>query len=376
MNGAPRALSHDADPVVIVSAADGHYARPLAVMLGSLVAHLGPERSLQAHVIDGGIPQALRACIEQSLPTGRVRLEWHEPDRSALLGVPLWGRMPISTYDKLLVPELLPEELRKAIWLDADTLVLADVGALWDMPLQGMHALAVQDSLVPFIGSRFGVAGYRDRAIAPGAKYFNAGVMVVGLEAWRRGDIAGTALRYVKQYSRRVSFWDQEGLNAALAGRWTELDPAWNTSATMTARSLGASHMAGPRILHFSGAVKPWKYHVRSPLYETYNRYLDATPCSGVRPAASWRSRAFKVYDGGALRRFLYPAEQIATGVRMALTRRRVFGRRPAGVVINDRRQSAYPAVVHHPGDGYGTRRSARSSAACNGSDGVGRSRS
>jgi lipopolysaccharide biosynthesis glycosyltransferase len=288
-------------------------------MLRSLLAHLTPERTLTVYVVDGGIARHDKQRVTSSLSSGRGTLHWVSPERSGFLGLPLWGRMPIATYDKLLVAEVLPERAAKALWLDCDILVLADVARLWDTPLGQHHALAVQDAIVPYVSSRFGVTGYQAAGLAPQAKYFNAGVMLLNLDLWRRDDIAGQALEYLRWYRDRVYFWDQEGLNAALAGRWGELDARWNWNATVGTLTSVAEEAW---MIHFSGTLKPWRYRGRAQHNVLFYQYLDQTAWAGWRPQPSWHDAAVARYEISRLRRVVYPLEQWWMRLRRRLTRR------------------------------------------------------
>ena len=54
-------------------------------------------------------------------------------------------------------------------------------------------------------------------------------------------------------------FWDQEALNAVLAGKWGALDPRWNRIANPRG-ALPGEGQDGAWIYHFAGNVKPWAY--------------------------------------------------------------------------------------------------------------------
>src|SRR5207244_1433075 len=123
---------------------------------------------------------------------------------------------------------------------------------LWDRGTGDHAVLAVQDSIAPYVSSRFGVARYRELGLPPKAKYFNAGVLVLNLDRWRRERVTERALEYVKAYAHEVSFWDQEGLNAVLSGKWGELDSVWNWNACAGRAGGGQRTDAAVKIVHFS----------------------------------------------------------------------------------------------------------------------------
>ena len=324
-------------PIVLASAADAHYLPSLAVMVESALSHLGPGRTIDLHLIDGGITGADKQRLHQTVQADQLTVHWHRPARAALVGLPLWGRIGISVYDKLLVPDVLPQDAHRALWLDADTMVLDDLGSLWDHGT-GTHALlAVRDRLVPCVSSRFGVAGHRALGLRHDAPYFNSGVMLIDLERWRRTRIAARALEYVRTHADQVTFWDQEGLNAVLAGEWGELDAEWNWSLSPTAiwprrDDRGASSTTRPRIVHFSGNLKPWVYGGRHPSYALYYQHLDRTAWRGSRPARRWPSAVMRAYEHTSLRRLVYPAEQLGTRLVMSLTRRRASTKEALGI--------------------------------------------
>jgi len=217
-------MRSDPSTIVVASAADARYALPLAVMLNSVGSH-APGASIHAYVLDDGLSVEDRCKVAESIPEN-VRLEWRK-SVSALSGFPVWGRMSLTTYQKLTLDDWLPEQLEGVIWLDCDLLVLADIGQLWRSASPGT-VLAVQDQRVPAVSSQFGVAAWRELGLPAGSKYFNAGVLVIDLAWWRRHNVRRRAMDYIHTYADQVYFWDQEALNAVLAGKWGQLDPRWN----------------------------------------------------------------------------------------------------------------------------------------------------
>ena len=306
--------------IAVAGATDARYAMPLAVMLYSVGHHAGPGVVIDAYIVDDGVTPEDRARVASSLPAN-VHLHWVAV-QGGLEGLPTWGRMPLTTYRKLTVAEWIPSESNRVIWLDCDLLALEDISALWRSELRDRLALAVQDPRVPLASSRFGVAAWRDLGIAAGAKYFNAGVMVIDLAGWREHEVSARSLAYLRKYGDKVYFWDQEALNAVLSGRWGELERRWNRHPSLDhvpGSSNGSD--AGPGIVHFSGHLKPWNLSRQTASHQLYQGYLSQTAWADWLPANRWRDRFIGWYETTRVRPFLYPVERWMTAAEKYLTR-------------------------------------------------------
>ena len=299
---------------------------PLAVMLRSVDSHLDPDLRLDVHVADDGLDAPSRARVERSL-SARVRLRWWPARWEALGALPTWGRMPLTTYLKLSLAEWLPSDVGRAVWLDCDLVMRASLARLWREELGASPLGAIVDRRVPRLGSRFGVAGHRELGLDGELPYFNAGVMVCDLAAWRASEVARRALGYIQRYGNRIVFQDQEALNAVFAGRWRSLDPRWNWDPTLDAvlgrlRPAAAAELHEPWIVHFAGRLKPWRYGAVTEHHQRYFEELDATAWAGWRPRIS-PLRALAVrYARSPFRRWLYPLEPWSVAIARALSRR------------------------------------------------------
>lgn len=310
--------------VVVVCAADAGYVMPLAVMLHSAAANLSPDATLLAYVVGDGIPSREKERLEELSAASDIALHWL--DAEAISDLPIWGRMPRTTYHRLTIARLLPATVSKAIWLDCDLVVMSDLVRLWGADLAGHPLLAAQDVLVPFVSSPLGIRRWRELGLPRDAPYFNAGVMVVDLAAWRASEIESEVVAYLRASRDQVIFWDQEGLNAVVCGRWGRLDDRWNQNASVVGRPFfrpqhldPATHrslLADPWIVHFSGNLKPWLLPGDGGGPRSlYYRHLDLTPWAGWRPRRTVASVLAGAYESSRLRNVLYPAE--AWGMRL-----------------------------------------------------------
>ena len=315
--------------MVVACAADSNYALPLAVTLSSMAAHLGPGIEVDVYVLNDGVSAGNQAKIAAPLPAG-VRLHWRQPP-CAVAGLPNWGRMSSTTYHKLTLADWLPEHVTRAIWLDCDLLVLQDISRLWQVAPGQPGTLAVQDRRVPLVSSRFGVAAWRELELSPEARYFNAGVLLLDLLQWRRLEIGRRAMEYLRKHGDRVYFWDQEALNAVMAGSWEQLDRRWNWHPDLDRLVGRRSGLPSPDpwIVHFSGGLKPWTFAGTGRYRTLYTEYLGRTAWAGYRPASRAQDRLAEWYTTSFLRRLLYPIEQWTTVARRTLTWKFQKGRLP-----------------------------------------------
>ena len=295
--------------------ADAGYVLPLTVMLASVRAHLPARRHLDIHIIDEDIPEPEKAHLRRSLDLDAVTISWHTADRSRLVGVPLWGRLPVCVYNKLLVPDVLPEEVHTACGsIPTRSCLETFLHSGTREPRTARCALS-RISVVPLVSSDMGVARYRELGLRPDAKYFNCGVMLMNVRRWREQRVSDRALAYLKTYARDVAFLEQEGINAVLSDQWEPLDPQWNWSVSVGGAFRQCSIDAHVKIAHFSGNLKPWKHDGGNPYYALYYEYIDRTVFAGFRPRRRWYTAALRSYEQAAFRRMLLPSEQ--WGIKM-----------------------------------------------------------
>lgn len=294
----PRGSPHD-ERITLVYGVDDRFAIPLAASIQSALDHLGPENRLDVHIIDGGLSVRNRARLIRSFDARPCRLMWLRPNQETLGSLKVGGAITVATYYRLLIPQLLPTSV-KAIYLDADLIVQRDLADLWRVPVANHHLLAVQDQGVRLISGPFGLTNYRALGIPEGRKYFNAGVLVLNLDRWRRDKTAESIVAYVKQHHEHIRFHDQDGLNAILWSNWGELDPRWNQMPQILQVDTPENSpfdpetflrvTVNPYIIHYASADKPWRFGCRHPAAERFFLYLDRTEFRGFRPSR-WQNR-------------------------------------------------------------------------------------
>lgn len=295
--------------ITVVCASDDNYAMPLAVTAASIIKNLDPQRHLDLYVLDDGISNLNKDKIAKSIDLNRCTLEWINT-KGKFSNAATLGHISGTTYHRLLIPNLLPVEISKAIYLDCDIVVLSDIGKLWDIEIGQNSLLAVQENGCNVVSDELsffkGLSSYKELGIPANWKYFNAGVLVLNLDKWRKDGITEKLIDYInKPRDFVMSLADQEALNAVLWDQWGELDFKWNCMVRATKernelvvalqKSIGALNEAkyvedfqNPYIKHFNEETKPWRFY-RHIDKKIFYKYLDLTSWAG------WRYSAWKV---------------------------------------------------------------------------------
>jgi lipopolysaccharide biosynthesis glycosyltransferase len=295
--------------VVVVSAADDGYAMPLAVTIRSALDHLGPGRRMRVFVLDGGLSDESAARMMTSWRDPRLAVEWIRPDLQQVSDLVVSHQVNSVTYLRLLMPHLLPSDVGRVIYIDADMLVRRDLGQLWDEPQADHAALAVPcvaapyidasslpnfEACRPYLAAVTPVANFRELGLPSGGKYLNGGLLVANLDQWRRDRFSEQMLRCLRDHRQHVLWWDQYALNVVLAGRWRALDYRWNQGAHLYAypgwRNSPLDEAAfdqlrrDPWIVHFCSPSKPWQYFCPHPFTRSWRKCLRGTAWKDWRP--------------------------------------------------------------------------------------------
>ncbi len=299
------------DPPHILCVADDAYAMPLAVTLASAARQLRSGLPLIVHLFDAGIREANWVGLKETLADLPIHVDRLPFDSARLQRLPVSHHISHAAYARLLAADLLPRDLRRVVYLDSDLLVRHDLTPLWEAPFDGAWCLAVPDIACPFVDARHADSNYRRAApylatpapirnwqalgLNPGDHYFNSGVLVIDLEAWRREDLSRRFLDCLAVNERWVWCWDQYALNVVLAGRWRRLPLRWNVGshafdyAEPTAAPWPADEFAAaledPAILHFTSEFKPWRWKAIHPHRADFFEFLRQTAWHDWQPS-------------------------------------------------------------------------------------------
>jgi lipopolysaccharide biosynthesis glycosyltransferase len=267
-----RDMPDDSQVISLVMVSDNAGAMPLTVAAYSAIDNL-KDLPVNLFILDGGISPSSKRKFCQSIPADRVKVHWlypADPRLEVLCKKGDYRRFPVPTLYRLLVARILPQAIRKVIYLDSDIIVLHDLAKLWSIDTGNYHFLAVQEPDGPYVIDCFHKfnpqlkVDFEKYGVSREHKYCNAGVMLIDLEKWRHDEIMEKALCFLESNPARCL--DQDALNVILAGRWGTLDPRWNQTRSFHRKQENNPYSAevidqvvrDPFIIHFTGPQKPW----------------------------------------------------------------------------------------------------------------------
>ncbi len=250
----------DAPAIDLCVALDRNYLNQLYTVLNRVLERT--SRPVRLWVLARELEQADFAAFADAFPELTVTFL---PCDDVEYGERVLGsaRITVSTMDRLLLPDLLGE-VDKLLYIDLDLLPRADLGELYDVPLDGAPLAARPSQTTKAIGSVRSFADLAHRQLddgpdvwrllnlvhrrgGAGAVGFNAGVMVMDLKRMREDDFVRRYVGFAEQFFLN----DQFVVNLYAGSSYRQLDARWNAWP-------GREVLDDPSLVHWVGPFKPW----------------------------------------------------------------------------------------------------------------------
>jgi FkbM family methyltransferase len=308
------------EPIHIACQSDSRFAPDCAVMLRSLLSANAQERFVVHFVYGETLAEPDRERLGNIVTSFGSRWAPVGVDDRLSSQFPFMERYGgVTAWFRLLLPRLL-EDVRRVLYLDADTMIVRPVGELWQADLGGSCLAAVTQPLLRADRERV----VRDLGLPHPRCFFNSGVMLLDLERLRETGLMAEVERYARDRLVPMPWADQEPLNAVLWSERVALHPRWNAMNPcfeLPPRYLPwpaeecAEAVRDPAIVHFIGPYKPTHYRLRHPFKATYFEHLHAlgwaVPAEQGRTARHVALRAvppvwalrYEIAEHGVLRR-------------------------------------------------------------------------
>jgi lipopolysaccharide biosynthesis glycosyltransferase len=294
----------------IACAADNKYAVLATVMLKSLeMNHIKEGERINVYFVDNKLQMRKKQMILDSLDPDKTSVTFLTPTREQLATLDQIPDVRKQTaYHRLLLPILLPVEVKRLIYFDCDLLVMGSIDKLWNTKLESHEIVAaVQDLRAWIVSCDWGgaIPNWEQLGLDPKAKYFNSGVLLIDMEKWRVENVSRNVARCTLENQQHVRWHDQYGLNVVLYGKWKELPFKWNSFPE-------SEEVVDKAIVHFVSR-NPNEIDYTGNFRDKFYEILDQTRWAGRRPndwhlrLAQLMPRQFQAQIAGRLKRLLSP---------------------------------------------------------------------
>jgi lipopolysaccharide biosynthesis glycosyltransferase len=181
-----------------------------------------------------------------------------------------------AIYYRLFFPFLI-KNVSRLLYIDVDTLVVGDLQEVFSFDMKGCPAAAVTDTDMP-IRSELGIFSTKE--------YFNSGVLLIDIPAWKNQHITEKALQVIQEKPQLIKQYpDQDALNIALKNNWLKLPVAYNLMRLYVPNEVPKRQFSKfineQKIIHYNGK-KPWNSDCEHRLRYVYQQYARLSPCEGA----------------------------------------------------------------------------------------------
>ncbi len=176
--------------------------------------------------------------------------------------LPRSDQWSIETYYRLMMLELLPLSIERALYLDGDMVINKSLKELYELPFGDKVIIAADDKSGLNEPESYGPKNREmfAKAYAAGYRYFNAGVMLLNIEKLRKNYSFQSYLNAIEAWDYGMEAPDQDILNWV---HWREVgyvDYQKYDFFARVAHNAGITYeemKAAVAVIHFAGA-KPW----------------------------------------------------------------------------------------------------------------------
>lgn len=212
-----------------------------------------------------------------------------------------YNLLGISTYLRLFLQDILPNDIKKVLYLDADTIVLNSLEELFSIELNEKYAAGVVDIIS-------NITKYFYEGDCKSTPFINAGVLLINLEKWREINFSKLALDFIQEYPNKNFLVDQNIINVICNEKILIADSKFNVMSeffyvdykkNIKLNSYFASvdkfysldeienSLKNPVVVHFLSQVwdRPWisemgivKHMPKNPFNKCYHYYKSISP--------------------------------------------------------------------------------------------------
>ena len=274
------------DRINIAIALNRNVLQPTYVMIRSLVKN-NDSHQIYVYVLYSELNEDDCLFLQDALmrgSKGEHRMNFIKIDAAKISDLPHTSYWPLEIYYRLMLPELLGDEIDRILYLDTDTIVNKDILDFYNINFDSSLLVATRE--VGF-NERFAISdpaaqkwiAFFKELVEDGMTYFCSGILLMNLKEQY------SFQKYIDIFcsiSDRLAFPDQDLLNYAHYKQVKFVDE-WKYGLLVDkAHEMGMTYedvRTNTFILHFAGYSKPWNVNlVQYDIGKIWWEYAKDTP--------------------------------------------------------------------------------------------------
>ena len=232
------------------------YAPYAGVSITSLIKNKAPEEEITFWILGEDVAADNRKKLDQTVTVAGCKINFIDTadliEEMKQLNLPTY-RGSYAANIRLFVSRFIPEDVKRLLYLDSDTIITGSLRDLFETDLDDNVIGAVYDSV--------GEAHKADLGLDDSEGYYNSGVILYDMDKWRSEGYTEKIIDHVKNVRAQYPSPDQDLLNVVCRRAIKTLPPKYNYQPF---------HAAYSDRLYFSEYGKT-KYYTRAELEETRN---------------------------------------------------------------------------------------------------------
>ena len=243
--------------ISIFMAVDDNYLSYLIVAIKSISIHSSDEYVYDVRVLNTGLSRTnVRKLRHMSFDNVVITLVDIERIVGALredMAHRLRDYYSEAIYYRMFIASMYPR-LTRAVYIDCDVILVDDIAKLYFTDIGDNVLGAVADELVPTVPE---LVGYVEKWVGvKKERYFNSGVLLMNLTAFRKYKIAEKFKRLLLGYNFDTIEPDQDYLNFLCRDRIFYLNAGWNKQP----KADNYLPVENQHLIHYNLYSKPWYY--------------------------------------------------------------------------------------------------------------------
>ena len=241
--------------IPIFYACDNNFFKYTVVSLTSMIANASPKFKYDVHILHTDITPENQA-IAKRLETKQFSVTFDDVTNylhSIKDKMPIRDYYSKTTYYRLFIADMFPS-LKKAIYIDSDTIVQGDISQMYAFDVSD-HAVGACHEQAMVQADVYGT--YVEKCIGIDRNnFFNAGVLLINCDYFRENKVLEQFMELLGVYNFRVT-QDEDYLNVICRDNVLFLPQCWNTEMFGDV----FVPLEEACIIHYIMTSKPWHYY-------------------------------------------------------------------------------------------------------------------